>query len=186
MGVALIVGTAKGAAVLTSGDRDCWCVVFVLLGWSVTASARDAQGRTYVAVNSPNFGVALFTSDDLKTWRQLDSAPRYRPEDRGNAEHHRLVAKMDFEGKLKGGGRFVDQIWTLHAAHGVLYAGVSEAGLFISRNRGVSWQPVDGFNEKPGRENWAPGFGGLGLHTILADAADPNRMWAGISAAGFF
>ena len=124
MGVALIVGTAKGAAVLTSGDRNRWSEEFVLQGWPVTASVRDDLGRTYVAVNSPNFGVALFASDDLRTWKQLESAPRYRPEDRGNPEHHRLVAKMDFEGKLKGGGQFVDQIWTLHAAHGALYAGV--------------------------------------------------------------
>ena len=186
MGVALIVGTAKGAAVLTSRDRARWDEEFVLRGWPVTASVRDDGGRTYIAVNSPNFGVVLFASDDLKNWKQLDSAPRFRPEDRGNPEHHRLVAKMDFEGKLKGGGRFVDQIWTLHAAHGALYAGVSEAGLFVSKDRGASWQPIDGFNEQPGRGSWAPGFGGLGLHTILTDARNPDRMWVGVSAAGFF
>ena len=186
MSVAVIVGTPKGAAILTSKDRRNWEEQFVLRGWPVTASARDDQGRTYIAVNSPNFGVALFASDDLKEWKQLDAAPRYRPEDRGNPEHHRLVAKMDFEGKLKGGGRFVDQIWTLHFAHGALWAGVSEAGLFVSRDRGQSWQPIDGFNEQPGRESWAPGFGGLGLHTILTDSKNPDRMWVGISAAGFF
>src|ERR1051326_1178080 len=121
MGVAVIVGTAKGAAILKSEDRKSWDMQFELRGWPVTASSRDGGGRAYAAVNSPNFGVALFASDDLASWRQLDSAPRYRPEDRGNPEHHRLVAKMDFEGKLKGGGRFVDQIWTLHFTHGALW-----------------------------------------------------------------
>lgn len=186
MSVALIVGTPKGAAILRSKDRRNWETEFVLRGWPVTASVRDDKGRTYVAVNSPNFGVALFASDDLTNWKQLESAPRYRPEDRGNPEHHRLVAKEDFGGILKGGGRFVDQVWKLHFAHGALWAGVSEAGLFVSRDRGQSWQPVDGFNEQPGRENWAPGFGGLGAHTILSDDNDPNRMWVGISAAGLF
>ena len=186
MSVAVIVGTRKGAAILTSKDRKDWRMDFRLHGWPVTASCRDDKGRTYIAVNSPNFGVALFVSDDLENWKQLESAPRYRPEDRGNPEHHRLVAQMDFEGKLKDGGRFVDQVWTLHVAHGAIWAGVSEAGLFVSRDRGESWQPVDGFNEQPGREKWAPGFGGLGLHTFLTDAKNPNRMWAGISAAGFF
>lgn len=186
MSVALIVGTPKGAAILRSKDRRNWETEFVLRGWPVTASMRDDKGRTYVAVNSPNFGVALFASDDLTNWKQLESAPRYRPEDRGNPEHHRLVAKEDFGGILKGGGRFVDQVWKLHFAHGALWAGVSEAGLFVSRDRGQSWQPVDGFNEQPGRENWAPGFGGLGAHTILSDDNDPNRMWVGISAAGLF
>lgn len=186
MPVSLIVGTPKGAAVLSSKDRRNWESEFVLRGWPVTASARDDKGRTYVAVNSPNFGVALFVSDNLKDWKQLESAPRYRPEDRGNPEHHRLVAKEDFAGILKGGGRFVDQIWTLHFAHGALYAGVSEAGLFVSRDRGESWQSIDGFNEQPNRETWAPGFGGLGAHTILSDAKNPNRMWVGVSAAGLF
>jgi photosystem II stability/assembly factor-like uncharacterized protein len=184
--VSLIVGTPKGAAVLKNSNGREWSEDFVLRGWPVTASVRDDKGRVYVAVNSPNYGVALHASDDLTNWKQLDAAPRYRPEDRGNPEHHRLVAKEDFGGLLKGGGRFVDQIWELHFAHGTLFAGVSEAGLFTSKDRGASWQPVDGFNEQPGRENWAPGFGGLGCHTILTDAKDPNRIWAGISAAGFF
>jgi len=186
MGVSLIVGTPKGAAVLTSKDRTSWKENFVLRGWPVTASVRDDKGRVYAAVNSPNYGVALFVSDDLKDWKQLESAPRYRPGDRGNPEHHRIVSQQDFTGMLKGGGRFVDQIWTLHWAHGGLYAGVSEAGLFVSRDHGQSWQPIDGFNEHPSRPTWMPGFGGLGAHTILSDGKNPNRMWAGISSAGFF
>lgn len=186
MSVSLVVGTPKGAAVLESKDRKAWTENFVLQGWPVTASVRDDKGRVYAAVNSPNYGVALFVSDNLKNWKQLSSAPRYRPTDRGNPEHHRIVSQMDFEGLLKSGGRFVDQIWTLHWAHGALYAGVSEAGLFVSHDRGESWQPVDGFNEHPERASWAPGFGGLGAHTVLSDAKDPNRMWVGVSAAGFF
>jgi photosystem II stability/assembly factor-like uncharacterized protein len=186
MSVALVVGTQKGAALITSKDRKVWREEFVLRGWPVTASVRDDQGRVYAAVNSPNYGVALFASDDLKEWKQLDAAPRYAPEDRGNPEHHRIVSQLDFTGMLKGGGRFVDQIWALHFAHGALYAGVSEAGLFVSRDRGQSWHAVRPFNEHPSRESWTPGFGGLGAHTILTDANDPDRMWVGISAAGFF
>ena len=186
MSVSLLVGTPKGAAILTSKDRKSWNEDFVLQGWPVTASARDDKGRIYAAVNSPNYGVALFVSDDLQNWKQLESAPRYKPEDRGNPEHHRIVSQMDFEDVLKSGGRFVDQIWTMHWAHGALYAGVSEAGLFVSRDYGASWQPVDGFNNHPTRDSWVPGFGGLGAHTILSDAKNPNRMWVGVSAAGFF
>ncbi len=186
MPVSLIVGTPKGAAVLASEDREIWREDFALPGWPVTASARDDRGRVYAAVNSPNYGVAIFVSDDMRQWTQLAAAPRYRPEDRGNAEHHRIVSQMDFSGLLKSGGRFVDQIWTLHWAHGALYAGVSEAGLFVSRDRGASWQPVDGFNNHPSRESWTPGFGGLGAHSILSDAKNPDRMWVGVSAAGLF
>jgi hypothetical protein len=186
MPVSLIVGTPKGAAVLASEDREIWREDFALPGWPVTASARDDRGRVYAAVNSPNYGVAIFVSDDMRQWTQLAAAPRYRPEDRGNGEHHRIVSQMDFSGLLKSGGRFVDQIWTLHWAHGALYAGVSEAGLFVSRDRGASWQPIDGFNNHPSRESWTPGFGGLGAHSILSDAKNPDRMWVGVSAAGLF
>ncbi|HVU20399.1 MAG TPA: hypothetical protein VHE09_06670 [Rhizomicrobium sp.] len=186
MPVALVVGTPKGAAILRSTDRNTWQSEFVLRGWPVTASVRDDQGRVYAAVNSPNYGVAIFVSEDLQNWKQLPSAPRYRPGERGNAEHHRIVSQLDFGGVLKDGGRFVDQIWTLHFAHGALYAGVSEAGLFVSRDRGLSWEPVDGFNNHPTRDSWVPGFGGLGAHTILTDANNPERMWVGVSAAGFF
>ncbi|MBV9330734.1 MAG: exo-alpha-sialidase, partial [Alphaproteobacteria bacterium] len=86
MSVAIIVGTQKGAAVMKSADRKTWTEEFVLRGWPVTASARDDRGRVYLAVTSPNYGVAIFVSDDLENWSQMDSAPRYAPEDRGNPE----------------------------------------------------------------------------------------------------
>jgi photosystem II stability/assembly factor-like uncharacterized protein len=161
-------------------------VSWQLPGWPVTASARDDQGRYYVAVTSENYGPAIMVSDDLADWRQLESAPRYRAEDRGHPEHNRIIRSTDFSGLFAGEGRFVDQVWTLHAAHGAMYAGVSEAGLFVSRDRGDSWEPVSGFNDQPGRDKWEPGFGGLCAHTILSDAANPQRMWVGVSAAGFF
>ena len=89
MSVSLVVGTPKGAAIISSNDRKSWKENFVLRGWPVTASVRDDMGRIYVAVNSPIYGVAIFVSDDFENWTQLASAPRYRPEDRGNPEHHR-------------------------------------------------------------------------------------------------
>ncbi len=86
---------------------------------------------------------------------------------------------MDFEGKLKGGGRFVGiRSGRSMPPTELLYAGVSEAGLFVSGDRGASWQPVDGFNEQPGRERWAPGFGGLGLHNN-PDRCEKNRPHVG-------
>jgi len=187
MAVALIVGTKKGASIFVSDeDRRKWTQRFSLQGWSVTASTRDESGRFYAAISNPVYGAAVMAGDDLEEWRQLEAAPRYKPGDRGNPEHNRIAGAADFSGRYKDGGRFVDQIWTLHCTHGVLYAGVSEAGLFASRDRGESWEGVEGFNEHPSRANWVPGFGGLGAHTILSDARNPDRMWVGVSAAGFF
>jgi photosystem II stability/assembly factor-like uncharacterized protein len=186
MPVAVIIGTKKGAATFTSKDRKHWDQDFALRGWSITASARDDAGRFYCAGAHGVYGACVFASDDGKDWTQLDAAPRFRPGERGNPEHIRIQASGDFMCKYKDNPRLVDQIWTLHFAHGTLYAGVSEAGLFASADRGASWQPVDGFNNQPGRETWPPGFGGLGAHTILSDANNPDRMWVGVSSAGFF
>src|SRR5262249_21789660 len=67
-----------------------------------------------------------------------------------------------------------------------LYAGVEEAGLFVSRDGGVSWKEVSSLTAHPTRSDWWPGGGGLCLHTILVDPTNPARMWIGISAVGVF
>jgi hypothetical protein len=188
MSVALIVGTDKGAAVMRSNEgRTHWEMdALQLPGWRVTASARDAGGRFYVAVSSVVYGAAIVVSDDLKTWRQLEHPPRYEPTDRGNPGHYRFIRGMDFPAIYTEQRRYIDQIWRLRAVGDVLYAGVSEAGLFRSGDRGESWQTVPGLNEHSSRPTWLPGAGGLGLHSILLDESDPNRMWVGISSAGVF
>lgn len=187
MGVALIVGTKKGAITFASDEkRREWKQSFPLRGWAVTASTRDEQGRYYAAIAHDVFGAAIMASDDLSEWRQLENAPRYKAGEKGNPDHIRIAGWADWEGRYKDGPRLVDQIWTLHAAHGALFAGVSEAGLFISRDRGESWEGIDGFNNHPTRDKWVPGAGGMGAHTILSDARNSDRMWVGVSAAGFF
>ena len=188
MGVVVIVGTAKGAALLRADDaRERWEIDALLVkGWIVTAATRDAAGRTYVGVTSDVYGSAILVSDDLRDWRQLDSAPRYEASDRANQQHNRVIGATDPLGMYVGESRHVDQIWKLHAVGDVVYAGVSEAGLFRSDDRGKTWEPVRGLNDHPTRESWIPGFGGLCALTILTDARDPDRMWVGISAAGLF
>jgi photosystem II stability/assembly factor-like uncharacterized protein len=157
-------------------------------GWIVTAAARDSRGRTYVAVGSAVYGAAVLVSDDLESWEQLEGAPRYEAGERGNAGHNLIVGSAA-PGQLDRyveGGRHVDQIWTLRAAGDVVYAGVSEAGLFRTDDRGKSWQPVRGLNDHETQPDWLAGAGGLCAHTILVDPRNRERIWVGISAAGVF
>ncbi len=188
MGVVVIVGTAKGAALLRSdASRETWTMdALRFKGWIVTAAARDAGGRYYVGVTSDVYGTAICVSDDLESWQQLENAPRYEPTDAGNEAHNRLIGAADPLGRFKGSNRHVDQIWKLHAAGDTIYAGVSEAGVFRSDDRGKSWHPVRGLNEHPTRASWNPGFGGLCAHSVLVDGRHPSRLWVGISAAGVF
>jgi photosystem II stability/assembly factor-like uncharacterized protein len=161
----LIVGTDKGAFLLRSDSRRAqWTVEGPLFkGWRVTAATRDAQGRTFLGVNSTVYGPAIQVSDDLKSWRQV-SGPAYP----------------------KDGRRKLTQIWKIFQANGVHYCGVAEAGLFRSEDRGESWQPVPGLNEHETAAAWVPGAGGLCAHAILHDRTNPQRMWCGISAVGVF
>lgn len=188
--VTVLAGTTKGLAIYRSDEaRTRWEMEPLALGgWKVTAAARDAGGRTYAAITGDIYGVALMVSDDdCKTWRQLEAAPRFPEGVKGNADHTRLIGNsLPFE-EVNFDQRHLDQVWRLHvAADGALYAGVSEAGLFVSRDRGESWTAFEALNEHPTRKDWMPGFGGMGLHAILTDPANPERIWAGISAAGLF
>ncbi len=68
----------------------------------------------------------------------------------------------------------------------VVYAGVEDAALFRSTDGGRSWQELSGLRGHGTGPKWSPGAGGMGLHTILIDKANQDRMFIAISAAGAF
>jgi photosystem II stability/assembly factor-like uncharacterized protein len=167
MGVTALVGTDRaGFLVRSDTKRSSWTIDGPLFkGWKVTASARDAGGRYYAATASMVYGPAIHVSDDLENWRQIENGPVYE----------------------KDSGRKLNQVWTIvPGPDGRVWAGVDEAGLFVSDDRGESWQPVPGFNEHESRPNWFPGAGGLCAHAILVDPVNPKRIWVGVSAVGVF
>ena len=167
MGVTAIVGTDRaGFLIKSDGARSEWAIDGPFFkGWKVTATARDAGGRYYAATASMVYGAAIHLSDDLKTWRQVEEGPAY----------------------AKDAGRKLNQIWTIvPGPDGRIWAGVDEAGVFVSSDRGETWTPVDGFNEHPSRSAWFPGAGGLCAHAILLDTKNPDRIWVGLSAVGVF
>jgi hypothetical protein len=188
MGVDLLVGTQKGALILRSDSLDGgWHhEPLRLKGWLVTSFARDAAGRTYAGVTHDVWGACVMASDDLETWEQLEGAPRYAASEVGSHSHNRIIGAMDPMEQFSAGGRHVDQIWKLLAVGDVLYAGVSEAGVFRSDDRGKTWRVLRGLNEHPNRGTWVAGFGGLCAHSLLVDAQNPDRIWVGISSAGAF
>jgi photosystem II stability/assembly factor-like uncharacterized protein len=164
MSVVVIVGTEKGAFIARSdARRTTWEIEGpVFKGWKVTASARTPGGKYLVATTSFVYGAALQVGTDLKNWRQLETGPAYP----------------------QGGGRQLNQIWTIHTGAKRHYAGVDTAGLFSSDDDGETWQPVAGLNDQPSRRAWSPGAGGLAAHVVLVDPANPSRIWCGISAVG--
>ena len=170
--VALLVGTRKGAFIVTSDERRVdWSVSDIHIpGGDVFQLAWDARdGTLYAAANSVVFGPDIQKSRDLgATWEPCGSQPRFPPD-----------ANMS-----------VSRVWHVlpgrESEPGVLYAGVEPAALFRSDDGGESWTDVPALTKHPTRDRWHPGAGGLILHSIVLDERRPERMWIAISAAGVF
>jgi photosystem II stability/assembly factor-like uncharacterized protein len=58
--------------------------------------------------------------------------------------------------------------------------------LFRTTDGGKSWHELASLRRQGSGKFWQPGAGGMGLHTILIDPSDPNRIFIAISAAGTF
>jgi photosystem II stability/assembly factor-like uncharacterized protein len=168
-----MAGTRKGAFILESTpERDTWTVRGAYLkGWEVSDLILDARGpqTLYAAVGHFVYGPTIQRSTDLgATWTQAATNPAY-PE------------TADAE---------VNTIWTVvpgrAADPDVLYAGVDEAGVFVSDDRGVNWRELEALRGHETHDHWFPGNGGLCCHSILLDPDDADRMWVGISAVGVF
>lgn len=186
MGVALLVGTNKGLVVARAEDaRESWDVgELQFKGWKITTAARDGGGRYYVGAAHEIYGAAVMVSDDLTNWRQIENGPKYAEGTPGNDVHLRIIARAEAPEEGVAPVRQLDQIWTFHLDGERIYAGVSEAGLFYSDDRGETWEGVAGLNDHPERGEWGPGAGGLCAHAVMTDKDDPQRMWVGISAVG--
>ncbi|HSR43024.1 MAG TPA: hypothetical protein VLL48_12645, partial [Longimicrobiales bacterium] len=68
----------------------------------------------------------------------------------------------------------------------IVYAGVEDAALFRTSDGGHAWSELPGLRTHSTGKDWMPGAGGMCLHTILLDPADPDRIYVAISAAGAF
>lgn len=169
--VLVLVGTRKGTFLFWSdAARRTWQQSQHHLGWSTHAASYDARHNTiYAGTNSWVFGgVVQRSQDGGRSWEHFNQG-------------------LDFDA---ADARRVREVWQIQAGHAErpdeVWAGTGEAGLFVSRDRGVSWQAVRGLNDRAAGDNWMPGGGGLILHTILPDSSDPNRLYVAVSAGGAY
>ena len=58
--------------------------------------------------------------------------------------------------------------------------------IFRSTDGGKYWHELAGLRGHGTGPQWSPGAGGMGLHTILIDPTNPDRMYIAISSAGTF
>ena len=202
-GVRVLVGTKKGAFILTSdGNRQKWNVDGPhFSGWEMyhlKGSPVDPN-RVYASQTSDWFGQIIQRSDDGgKTWQIPGGEKMPDPYGPPGSVSNKFVYDTTPEtGKPLTTHQWYDgtqhpwefkRVWHLEPSltdPDTVYAGVEDAALFVTKDGGQSWQELAGLREAEG-EKWCPGAGGLCLHTILLDPNDPGRIYVAISSAGAF
>ncbi|HKT12024.1 MAG TPA: exo-alpha-sialidase [Terriglobia bacterium] len=203
-GVRLLVGTVKGAFVIESdGTRKKWKVKGPhFAGWEIyhmKGSPADPN-RIYCSQSSGWFGQVLQRSNDGgKTWEAPGGGITKSSQGWPQGESNRFVYDTSSEtGKPLTTHQWYDgtqhpwefkRVWHLEPSltdPDTAYAGVEDAAIFRTVDGGHSWQELSGLRGHGTGPKWQPGAGGMCLHTILLDPADPKRIFVAISAAGAF
>ena len=181
-GVRVLVGTRKGAFILTSDmNRQQWDVRGPLFpGWEIfdiKGSPADPE-RLYAAQFTDWFGQLIQRSDDGgASWNQMEGKFVYE----GVPGTHQGFDGTQHPWAFK-------RVWQLEPSPNdpdLVYAGVEDAAIFRSSDGGQCWQELPGLRSAKGHL-WQPGAAGLCLHTILLDPGNPQRIFVAISAAGVF
>jgi hypothetical protein len=179
----LLVGTHKGAFVLTSDERrKDWKIEGPhFAGWDVyhVNGSPAEPNRLYASTSRGWFGQVIQRSDDGgKTWNPVGNEFHYE----GATNTHKWYDNSDHPYEFL-------RVWHLEPSltdPDTVYAGVEDAALFKSTNGGTSWEELSGLRTHKTAPTWAPGAGGLCLHTIILDPTKPERIITAISSAGSF
>ncbi len=181
-GVRVLVGTKKGAFVITSdGKREKWKIQGPEFGgWEIyhmKGSAVDPN-RIYASQCSGWFGQVIQRSNDGGvTWEPVGNKFEYV----GDPGTH-----LHYDGTSKPWA--FKRVWRLEPSltdPDTVLAGIEDAALYRSSDPGQNWEEISALRSvKP--TLWQPGAGGMCLHTIIQDPTNPLRIYVAISAAGAF
>ncbi len=139
-----------------------------LVGREVYHAIIDPRDNTaWAATTHKVWGAHLHRSfDQGLSWDVLTAAPHYEDD------------------------RSMEAVWHLSPGHasepGTLFAGIEPAGLFVTRDSGVTWSGMRSLNEHPTNTTWQPAGGALALGSILVDPRTSRRMYCSLSAGGVY
>ncbi len=205
--IRVLVGTRKGGFILSSDSkRKKWSIDGPhFAGWEIyhmKASPLNPD-RIFASQTSSWFGQIIQRSDDGgKTWSQPGSdGSEPTVDESGMPQGMSNMFNYDTSdetGKPLTTHQWYDgtqhpwefaRVWHLEPSLVDLdtcYAGVEDAALFKTTDGGVTWHELAGLRGHESGPDWAPGAGGMCLHTIVLDPANKDRIFCAISAAGAF
>ena len=182
-GVRVLVGTRKGAFVLTSDERRRdWDVQGPHFGgwemYHLKGSPVDPD-RIWASQTGGWFGQVVQRSDDGgRTWAPVGNDFSYDGVPGTHQWYDGTPHPWEFA-----------RVWHLEPSltdPDTVYAGVEDAALFKTTDGGRSWNELPGLRTHGSGAHWQPGAGGMCLHTILLHPTDEQRIFTAISAAGAF
>jgi photosystem II stability/assembly factor-like uncharacterized protein len=181
--VRLLVGTAKGAFVITAdGQRRSWEVSGPFFGgWEVydVAGSPAEPDRIWASQTSGWFGQQVQRSDDGgRSWQPVGNEFGYQGQTGTHQWYDGTPHPWEFA-----------RVWHLEPSAtdpDRVLAGVEDAALFESTDGGATWEEKAGLRCHPSGPAWQPGAGGMAVHTVLVDPGQAERLHVAISAAGVF
>lgn len=162
------------------------------------------NNRIYASQTSSWFGqIIQRSSDGGKTWEQPGSADDPSPGTDDNGMPRGESNKFVYDTSAASGKPLTTHQWYDGTQHpwefkrvwhlepsltdaDTVYAGVEDAALFRTTDGGKSWHELAGLRGHESGPRWQPGAGGMCLHTVVLDPANPDRIYTAISAAGAF
>lgn len=191
---AWLVGTRKGAwALVRSGKgpegwkaKEPW-----FFGCQVHHLVQDPRGAGTIlaSVKTGHLGPTVFRSTNGgRSWKEAKRPPRFK-----TPEEYAGSPLPGDDPRRKG--RTVDHVFFLAPGHAKTpkrwYAGTSGIGLFRSDDDGVTWDAVEGFNDRPELRQWCYDFSeqtpdGAKCHSVQVHPKDKKRLALGLSGGGVF
>jgi photosystem II stability/assembly factor-like uncharacterized protein len=179
--VALLVGTRKGAFFFHGdGARRTWSIDGPhFLGHIVHHMVLDPRdGRTMLmASRTGHLGPTIYRSTSMgRAWEEVRRPPAFPKAAEGEP-----ALAVDFTFFLAPGHPTESDVW---------WAGTSVPGLFTSRDAGMTWETVAGWNRHPSYMEWnRPTEGspnGAFVQWINIDPRDAAHMYVVTSSGGVF
>ena len=168
----LLAGTRKGLFIGRSDAARAswtWDPPAFAMEEVYAASVDHGSGDVLVGSTHPVFGPAVYRSTDLGRTFEMESP-----------------AKVQFPQDTDA---TVERVWQLQPSPcdpDVVWAGTQPSALFRSEDGGRSFTLVRSLWDHPHRTQWAAGFGGQAIHTVVPHPTDPDIVTVAMSTGGVY